>query len=137
MAMQTLQELGFNEFAYRLVRDEVQEIQAAILELSATCHAVFTTGGTGFAPRDVTPEATAPLLDKRADSLCELMRMRGAAQTEFSHLSRGIAGVCRGALIVNLPGSPKAVLQGIRAIGHLIEPILVNLHQGHCPANEC
>lgn len=135
MARQTLTELGFSDFEYRLVRDEVPEIQEAIIELCATCHAVFTTGGTGFSPRDVTPEATAPLLEKRADSLCELMRLRGSNQTEFAYLSRGIAGVCHGALVVNLPGSPRAVLQGIRAIGHLIEPIIMNLFDGHCPAN--
>jgi len=137
MARQTLTELGFTDFEYRVVHDEIPEIQEAIVDLCATCHAVFTTGGTGFSPRDVTPEATAPLLDKRADSLCELMRIKGSGQTEFAYLSRGIAGVCHGALVVNLPGSPKAVLQGIRAIGHLIEPILVNLEQGHCPANGC
>jgi len=137
MVRQTLAEFGYNDFESRLVRDEIEEIQAAITELCASCHAVFTTGGTGFSPRDVTPEATAPLLEKRADSLCELMRLRGLTQTEFSHLSRGIAGVCHGALVVNLPGSPKAVLQGIRAIGKLLMPILTNLHEGHCPANEC
>ena len=118
-----LGELGYMDFELRIVKDEIVEIQAAILDLCESCHAVFTTGGTGFAPRDVTPEATAPLLEKRADSLCELMRLKGMGQTNFSHLSRGVAGVCKGALVVNLPGSPKAVLQGIRAIGQLIEPI--------------
>jgi len=136
-ARETLIELGFHDFDSRIVPDEIEQIQAAILDLCASCHAVFTTGGTGFAPRDVTPEATAPLLEKRADSLCELIRMKGMGSTSFAHLSRGIAGVCRGALVVNLPGSPKAVLQGIRAIGHLIQPILTNMHEGHCPANEC
>lgn len=132
-AAQVLRELGFQDFDYRLVPDEIAPIQAAILELCATCHAVFTTGGTGFTPRDVTPEATAPLLEKRADSLCELMRTRALGSTEFAHLSRGIAGVCHGALVVNLPGSPKAVVQGIRAIGHLIQPILSALFEGSCP----
>ena len=136
-ACRTLRELGFGYFETRIVPDEIEDIQAAILELCDSCHAVFTTGGTGFAPRDVTPEATAPLLEKRADSLCELMRLRVMSQTQFSHLSRGIAGVCKGALVVNLPGSPKAVLQGIRAIGPLIGPIIENLYEGHCPANEC
>ncbi len=136
-AEETLVGLGFTEFKTRIVRDEIEEIQDAILDLVESCHAVFTTGGTGFSVRDVTPEATAPLLEKRADSLCELMRLKGMGQTQFSHLSRGIAGVCKGALVVNLPGSPKAVLQGIRAIGHLIQPIIENLHEGHCPANEC
>ena len=137
MARQTLSELGYHDFETRIVPDEIEQIQAAILELCETCHAVFTSGGTGFAPRDVTPEATAPLLEKRADSLCELMRYKALGSTSFSHLSRGIAGVCKGALVVNLPGSPKAVLQGIRAIGHLIDPIITNLFEGHCPANEC
>lgn len=137
MAQTTLAEFGFSEFEYRIVPDDNYQIQAAILDLCAICHAVFTTGGTGFSPRDITPEATAPLLEKRADSICELMRLRGAGQTPFSHLSRGIAGVCRGALVVNLPGSPKAVMQGLRAIGHLIHPIVTNLHEGHCPAHEC
>ena len=135
MAEKTLREFGFEDFITRIVPDEVDEIQAAILELCHQCHAVFTSGGTGFSPRDVTPEATAPLLEKRADGLCELMRARGLAQTPFSYLSRGVAGVCHGALVVNLPGSPKAVLQGVRAIGHLIQPIVENLFEGHCPAN--
>ena len=136
-ARETLIGLGYSEFESKIVPDEIDKIQEAILHLCSSCHAVFTTGGTGFAPRDVTPEATAPLLEKRADSLCELIRLKGLGSTDFAHLSRGIAGVCQGALVVNLPGSPKAVLQGIRAIGHLIEPILTNLHEGHCPANEC
>ncbi|MDR3692658.1 MAG: MogA/MoaB family molybdenum cofactor biosynthesis protein [Fimbriimonas sp.] len=136
-ARETLHELGFRDFETRIVPDEVDAIQSAILELCHNCHAVFTTGGTGFAPRDVTPEATAPLLEKRADSLCELMRLKGMGQTSFSHLSRGIAGICRGALVVNLPGSPKAVLQGIRAIAPLIGPIIENLNEGHCPVTEC
>ena len=136
-ARETLTELGYTEFDSRIVPDEIDQIQAAILDLCENCHAVFTTGGTGFSPRDVTPEATALVLEKRADSLCELMRLKGMGSTSFAHLSRGIAGVCRGALVVNLPGSPKAVLQGIRAISHLIGPILSNLHDGYCPANEC
>ncbi len=136
-ARQALAQIGFSEFDYRIVPDEIEPIQQAILELCGSCQAVFTTGGTGFAQRDVTPEATAPLLDKRADSLCELIRLRALEETKFAHLSRGIAGVCRGVLVVNLPGSPRAVVQGIRAIGHLIQPIITNLIEGCCPANEC
>ncbi len=137
MAITTLKEMGYSDFHTLIVRDEVHEIQEAILQLVATCHMVFTTGGTGFSPRDVTPEATAPLLERRADSLSELMRAKGLSQTPFSYLSRGISGICNGALVVNLPGSPKAVVQGIRALGQLLGPILENLFEGHCPANEC
>ncbi len=133
---QALFELGYRDFQACIVPDEIDKIQEAILNLTKSCHAVFTTGGTGFAIRDVTPEATAPLLDKRADSLCELMRLRGLGSTDFAHLSRGIAGVCQGALVVNLPGSPKAVFQGVRAIAMLLKPILQNLHGEGYSAHE-
>jgi len=123
-AVAALRAIGYEEFETRLVRDEIPEIQEAIRELCQSCAAVFTTGGTGFSPRDVTPEATAPLVDRRADNLCELMRLRGLEHTPFSHLSRGIAGIRGSVLVVNLPGSPKGARQGIEAIGHLIGPIL-------------
>ena len=126
------------EAVTRLIQDDAAAISGALIELVDVerCPLVLTTGGTGPARRDVTPEATAPLLDKRADSLCELMRLRGLGSTEFAHLSRGIAGVCQGALVVNLPGSPKAVFQGVRAIAMLLKPILQNLHGEGCSAHE-
>ncbi len=131
-AVETLRDMGYSHFESRLVTDEVVEIQAAILNLIEKCHIVFTTGGTGFSPRDVTPEATSPLLEKRADSLMELARHRGLQHTPLSHLSRGVAGVVKGVLVVNLPGSPKAVRQSIEALGPLLKPILVSLHGDGC-----
>lgn len=128
-----LNRLGYQRFELRLVRDEVEEIRSAILELCAGCVCVFTTGGTGFTPRDVTPEATEPLLEKRADSLAELMRLRGLEHTPFSHLSRGLAGVRGRTLIVNLPGSPKGAQQGVEALGELLEPIFSALRGEGCP----
>jgi molybdenum cofactor synthesis domain-containing protein len=119
-----LREIGFRKFERRICRDDLDLIQAEILDLCEKCDAVFTTGGTGFAFRDVTPEATAPLLDRRADSLCELMRLRGLESTELSHLSRGVAGTRNGVLIVNLPGSPSGARHGVTAISRLIGPIL-------------
>lgn len=133
--MAALNALGYQRFEMRLVRDEVEEIQAAILELCETCLAVFTTGGTGFSHRDVTPEATAPLLDRRADSLTELMRLRGLEHTPFSHLSRGVAGTRGGTLIVNLPGAPKGARQGIEALAPLLDPIFSALRGEACSAN--
>jgi molybdenum cofactor synthesis domain-containing protein len=130
---EALSALGFQNVRYRIVPDELPEIQSAIRELASECAAVFTTGGSGFSPRDITPEATAPLLDRRADNLCELMRLRGLERTPMSHLSRGIAGVMGAALIVNLPGSPKGAAEGIQAIGALLTPILLSLSGEGCP----
>jgi molybdenum cofactor synthesis domain-containing protein len=115
------------------VRDEIDEIRGAILDLCGSCAAVFTTGGTGFSPRDVTPEATLPLIERRADSLAELMRLRGLEHTPFSHLSRGICGVHGSTLVVNLPGSPKGAAQGIEALAPLLPAILSALGGEGCP----
>lgn len=127
-----LTESGFVEFEVQIVPDEIPAIQTAIIELCETCAAVLTTGGTGFSPRDVTPEATAPLLEKRADSLMELVRLRGLEFTKLSHLSRGVAGVRDSVLIVNLPGSPKAVRQGVEALAPLLPEILNALTGQRC-----
>lgn len=132
-AIEALRGLGASNFTTRLVPDEVDEVQNAIRLLCASCAAIFTTGGTGFSPRDVTPEATIPLLDRRADNLSELMRLKGLERTPLSHLSRGVAGVRGKTLVVNLPGSPKAAREGIEAIGPLLGPILSALAGDGCP----
>lgn len=122
-----LEVIGYTEFEMRLVADSVDVIQGAILDLCQTCEAVFTTGGTGFTARDVTPEATAPLLTRTAPNLMELVRLRGLEHTPLSHLSRGIAGVRGGTLIVNLAGSPKAATQGVEALAPLLPHTLAML----------
>jgi molybdopterin adenylyltransferase len=127
-----LEEFGFKDFLTEIVPDEVGAIQEAILRMCERCNAVFTTGGTGFSPRDVTPEATRPLLDRRADNLQELIRHRGLAHTPLSHLSRGVAGVRGHTLIVNLPGSPVAVWQGVEALAPLLPEILAALRGEAC-----
>ncbi len=77
---------------------------------------IFTTGGTGFAPRDVTPEATKDVIEKEVPGLVEAMRAEGLKATPHAMLSRAVAGIRGGSLIVNLPGSPKAVREGLEVI---------------------
>jgi len=97
------------EFRYLLVPDEVEAIQGAILDLVASSGFVVTTGGTGPAPRDVTPEATLPLLEKPMPGLPEAIRAASLLDTPTAILYRGVAGVRGQSLILNLPGNPKAI----------------------------
>ena len=131
-----LRALGYTNIQRLAVPYEKDAIQAAIREMAAKCQAVFTTGGTGFGPRDVTPEATGELLDRRADSIVEYLRLKGLEQTPFSHLSRGIAGMIGPCFVLNLPGSPKAVRHGIQTLAPLLGPILSNLRGAGCTAEE-
>ncbi len=96
--------------ATRLVPDERDEIAAAIVELcDAGAGLVLTSGGTGLAPRDVTPEATRSVLDREAPGIAEAMRAETAQFQRLAWLSRGVAGTRGRTLVVNLPGNPKAV----------------------------
>ena len=100
-----------------LIPDEISRIQDELMRLSESGIAlVVTTGGTGFGPRDFTPEATARVIERAAPGLAELMRHAGLQKTPMAALSRGIAGIHGGALIINLPGSTKAVVEGLEAI---------------------
>jgi len=130
--IEALKPIGFRNFENALVPDEIESIQKILKELCNRCRIVFTTGGTGFAPRDITPEATAPLVEKRADNLCELLRLKGLENTKLSHMSRGVAGVRGNCLIVNLPGSPKACRQGIEALALLLPEIVASLEDDGC-----
>ena len=104
-----LQGAGVEVTATRLVADEHDEIAAALVELAGVCDLVLTSGGTGFAPRDVTPEATRAVLDREAPGLAEAMRAETARVTPKAYLSRAVAGQRGRTVIVNLPGSPKGV----------------------------
>ena len=101
----------------RVVPDEADEIAAAIRAFAAAgAGVVLTTGGTGFAPRDVTPEATAPLLDRPAPGIAEAIRADALQRTPHALLSRGVAGIHRSTLVVNLPGSPGGCRDGFAVL---------------------
>jgi molybdopterin adenylyltransferase len=112
------------EVERRVVPDEREEIAAAIGKLAADAAVVLTTGGTGVAPRDVTPEATRPLLEREAPGIAEAIRADSIAKTPHALLSRGVAGVVGRALVVNLPGSPGGCRDGYAvlrpALGHAV-----------------
>ena len=96
----------------RVVPDEADEIAAAIEELAASVGLVLTTGGTGLAPRDVTPEATRTVLQREAPGIAEALRADSIAKTPHGLLSRGVAGVVGRSLVVNLPGSTGGCRDG-------------------------
>jgi len=98
--------------ARRVVPDEAGEIAAAIVELAAEASLVLTTGGTGVAPRDVTPEATRSVIEREAPGIAEAIRADSLAKTPHALLSRGVAGVHARTLVVNLPGSPGGCRDG-------------------------
>lgn len=101
----------------RVVSDDADLIAAAIVELMGTgALLIVTTGGTGFAPRDVTPEATRTVIDREAPGLAEAIRADAIARTPHAMLSRGVAGLRGNALVVNLPGSPGGCRDGYAVI---------------------
>ena len=104
------------EVERRVVADEEAEIAAAISELAESAALVLTTGGTGVAPRDVTPEATRSVIDREAPGIAEAIRADSLAKTPHALLSRGVAGVHARTLVVNLPGSPGGCRDGFAVL---------------------
>ena len=104
------------EVERKVVPDEASEIAAAIAQLADAAALVLTTGGTGVAPRDVTPEATRSVIDREAPGIAEAIRADSLAKTPHALLSRGVAGVHARTLVVNLPGSPGGCRDGFAVL---------------------
>ncbi|HZS26909.1 MAG TPA: MogA/MoaB family molybdenum cofactor biosynthesis protein [Candidatus Angelobacter sp.] len=111
-----LEASGFKVLHSSVLPDEKDSISARLLECSEITRLVITTGGTGIAPRDVTPEATLAVIERRIVGIEEKMRMAGSQKTPFAALSRGVCGIRGKALLLNLPGSPAAAVESLQAV---------------------
>jgi molybdopterin adenylyltransferase len=124
--------LGWALTAHDVVPDDAETIKARVASWADGRDAdlIVTLGGTGFGPRDVTPEATAGVIERAAPGIAEALRAAGRRSTPFAALSRGLAGLRGSSLIVNLPGSEKAVREGLEVL-EVIVPHAVDLLSGH------
>ncbi len=122
-------EMGFSLARYEVVPDEKEIIAARLAEWadSGEVDLVITTGGTGLGPRDVTPEATQSVIERPAPGISEAMRQAGLRQTPMAMLSRGVSGLRGSCLIINLPGSPRAVRECLESVVDVIPHALETL----------
>lgn len=127
-----LPEGGFEICRKKIVADEHEKIVNELKHFSdkADIDVVFTTGGTGLGPRDVTPEATASVCERIIPGLGEMMRAEGLKKTKNAILSRGIAGIYNKTLIINLPGSPRGVKESLEIILNVLPHAVDMMHGG-------
>ena len=122
LLIQLLQEIGAKVLTAIIVPDDLEPLEGKLRAYAdhPAVNLIITTGGTGFSPRDNTPEATRAVIEREAPGLAEAMRMETLKQTPLAMVSRGVCGIRSGALIINLPGSPK----GVRESFSVIQPVL-------------
>jgi molybdenum cofactor synthesis domain-containing protein len=126
-----LRELGCSVGDVTIVPDDVPAIQAALrVALAAGADLVVTTGGTGLTPTDVTPEATRPILEREVPGIADAIRMAARDRVPTSVLSRGLAGTVGASLVVNLPGSPGGVKDGVSVLAPILGHVLSQLRGG-------
>lgn len=111
-----LQKRDFRIVATEIIPDDRTHIENALLQLAEKARLVVSTGGTGLAERDVTPEATRAICERIVDGVAERMRLEGSKKTPYAALSRGICGVRGHSIILNLPGSPKGAVESLEAV---------------------
>jgi len=136
-AAKILGEAGFDVKAVEILPDDRAAIEARLRQAcSAGIRLIVTTGGTGLSPRDVTPEATLAVIDKVVPGISELMRAEGLKKTPRAALSRGVTGICRSTLIINLPGSIKGVRECLGAVRPLLAHAVETLQQSSLGCGE-
>jgi molybdenum cofactor synthesis domain-containing protein len=120
VAAAALEELGFALAESVVVADGVESVAGVLTRLADHVSLIVTTGGTGTGPRDLTPEGTRSVIDREIPGIAEAMRAATFGKIPFGMLSRGVAGLKGRCLIVNMPGSPKAVAEGFDVIGPVL-----------------
>lgn len=131
--VQMLEAAGFKVIHTSILPDEKDKIAARLIECCELTRLVVTTGGTGIAPRDVTPEATRMVVEKLIEGIPEKMRAEGATKTPKAALSRALCGIRGKSLVLNLPGSPKGATESLESVigllGHMVD--LLDGKTGH------
>jgi molybdopterin adenylyltransferase len=118
--VECLKEIGAKNIEKVIISDDFENLVSTLKTHSEKANLIITTGGTGFAPRDNTPEATLKVIEKEAPGFSEAMRFESSKKTPRAMLSRGVCGICGSCLIINLPGSPK----GVRECFDVIKDVL-------------
>ena len=130
-----LQSVGAEIVGKTIVPDDLDPLTAVLIKAAdrEDVNLVITTGGTGFAPRDNTPEATVAAIEREAPGIAEAMRMQTLNKTPMAMISRGVCGIRSGALIINLPGSPKGVRESFAVVAPVLNHAIALLsgHQEH------
>jgi len=118
--VQALERHNFKIILRGVVADDQSAIQEKLIEFCRSARLVVTTGGTGIAPRDVTPEATRAICDRLVEGIAEQMRVTGVSKTRFAVLSRAVCGVRGTSLILNLPGKPAGAVESLESVADLL-----------------